>query len=60
MSRFLAKSGACIEELAPAARKFQDAAERRYAGIIASGKSVPWSEVRRYIERQRLPPRRPT
>lgn len=29
---------------------FDDAAERRYADIIASGKTVPWSEMRRYLE----------
>src|SRR3990172_168871 len=32
--------------------EFQDAAERRYAGILASGKTVPWSEMRRYLERR--------
>lgn len=29
---------------------FDDAAERRYADIIASGKTVPWSEMRGYLE----------
>ena len=29
---------------------FDDTAERRYADIIASGKTVPWSEMRRYLE----------
>ncbi len=33
--------------------EFQDTAEQRYAGIVASGKAVPWSEMRRYLE-QRL------
>ena len=32
--------------------EFQDAAERRYAAIVASGKTVPWSEMRRYLERR--------
>mgnify|MGYP001565728701 FL=1 len=32
--------------------EFQDTAERRYAGILASGKTVPWSEMRRYLERR--------
>ena len=27
-----------------------DAAERRYAEIAASGKAIPWSEMRRYLE----------
>jgi predicted transcriptional regulator len=31
---------------------FQHTAERRYAEILASGKTVPWSEVRRYLERR--------
>jgi predicted transcriptional regulator len=32
--------------------EFQDTAEQRYAGILASGKTVPWSEMRRYLERR--------
>ena len=31
--------------------EFQDTAERRYAEIVASGKTVPWNEMRRYLER---------
>lgn len=31
---------------------FQETAERRYAEIIASGKTVPWSEMRHYLERR--------
>ena len=31
---------------------FQDAAEQRYAGILASGKTVSWNEMRRYLERR--------
>jgi predicted transcriptional regulator len=31
---------------------FLDTAERRYAAIAASGKTVPWREMRRYIERR--------
>lgn len=27
-----------------------DVAEQRYAGIVASGKTIPWSEMRRYLE----------
>jgi predicted transcriptional regulator len=30
--------------------EFQNAAERRYAEIVASGKTVPWNEMRRYLE----------
>ena len=32
--------------------EFQDTAERRYAGIVASGKAVPWSEMLTYLERR--------
>ena len=32
--------------------EFVDTAERRYAGIAASGKTVPWREMRRYLERR--------
>ena len=31
---------------------FVEDAERRYAGIVASGKTVAWSEMRRYLERR--------
>ena len=29
---------------------FNDVAEKRYAHIIASGKTIPWSEMRSYLE----------
>ena len=32
--------------------EFQDMAEQRYAGIVASGKAVAWKEMRRYLERR--------
>jgi len=32
--------------------EFQNTAERRYAKIVASGKTVPWNEMRRYLERR--------
>jgi uncharacterized protein (DUF1778 family) len=32
--------------------EFQDTAEQRYTGIVASGKAVPWNEMRRYLERR--------
>lgn len=32
--------------------EFRDTAERRYAEIVASGRTVPWSEMRRYLERR--------
>lgn len=31
---------------------FHAEAERRYADIAASGKTVPWSEVRRFLEQR--------
>lgn len=31
---------------------FLTSAEQRYAGIVASGNSVPWSEMRQYLERR--------
>lgn len=32
--------------------EFEDTADRRYAQIVESGKTVPWSDVRRNIERR--------
>jgi predicted transcriptional regulator len=29
---------------------FDAAAEERYAGIVASGKTIPWQEMRGYLE----------
>jgi len=29
---------------------FHDVADRRHAGIVTSGKTVPWVEMRRYLE----------
>jgi predicted transcriptional regulator len=31
-------------------RNFDDVAERRYAKLVANGRSIPWSEMRRYLE----------
>ena len=30
--------------------EFDDVAERRFAKIVASGKTVPWNEMRTYLE----------
>lgn len=40
---------------------FHEVAEKRYADIIASGKTIPWSEMRTYMERRLAgkKPRRP-
>lgn len=29
---------------------FLTTAEQRYVGIVAAGKTIPWSEMRRYLE----------
>ena len=29
---------------------FQDVAEKRYAGLVASGKTIPWERMRKYLE----------
>jgi predicted transcriptional regulator len=29
-----------------------EVADRRYAGIVASGETIPWSEMRAYLERR--------
>ena len=29
---------------------FNDTADTRYAEIVASGKTIPWNEMRRYLE----------
>ena len=40
---------------------FHDTAEARYAQIVASGKTIPWSEMRQYLEDRAAgrKPRRP-
>jgi predicted transcriptional regulator len=30
--------------------EFDDVAERRFADIVASGKTIPWGEMRSYLE----------
>lgn len=32
--------------------EFYELAEQRYAGIVASGQTVPWAEMKRYLERR--------
>lgn len=31
---------------------FVETAERRYDTVVASGKTIPWSEMRQYLERR--------
>jgi predicted transcriptional regulator len=37
---------------------FDETANQRYAGIVASGETIPWQEMRRYLE-QSVDDRRP-
>lgn len=37
-------------ELAERRADFQDVAEKRYAKLVASGKTIPWDEMRRFLE----------
>ncbi len=39
-------------ELEERRAEFEETADRRYADIVASGKTVPWNEMRRYLERR--------
>ncbi|MTI73187.1 MAG: ribbon-helix-helix protein, CopG family [Stenotrophomonas sp.] len=45
---------AIAEKAALAERRadFEAEAERRHAGIAASGKTIPWNEMRSYLERR--------
>ncbi len=48
-------------DLAERRADFDAVAEQRYAGIVASGKTIPWADMRGYLE-QRIagkPARRP-
>jgi predicted transcriptional regulator len=40
---------------------FHDVAEKRYAAIVATGQTIPWSEMRTYLENRLAgkKPRRP-
>lgn len=49
---FIVEAIAEKTELEERRGEFQDTAEQRYAEILASGKTVPWSEMRRYLERR--------
>ena len=37
-------------KLDDARRDFEVTAEERFAGIVESGKSIPWKDMRRYLE----------
>lgn len=39
-------------ELAERRADFQDVAEKRYAKLVASGKTIPWEQMRRFLEKR--------
>lgn len=43
---------AIVEKADAAERRndFHEAAEQRYAGIVATGKAIPWRDMRSYLE----------
>jgi predicted transcriptional regulator len=47
---FIVDAIAARTELDEQRRELEDVAERRYAKLAASGQSVPWSEMRGYLE----------
>ena len=42
----IAEKAGCAERRS----EFNDVAEQRYAKIVASGKTIPWEQMRRYLE----------
>lgn len=50
--RFILKAIAEKVEQEERQSEFQNKAERRYSGIAASGKTIPWNEMRRYLQHQ--------
>ena len=47
---FILDAIAARTELEEQQRDLEQVAERRYAKLVASGRSIPWSEMRRYLE----------
>lgn len=47
---FILDAIAARTELEEQQRDLEQVAERRYAKLAASGRSIPWSEMRRYLE----------
>jgi predicted transcriptional regulator len=37
-------------EQAECQAEFRDVAEQRYAALVASGKTIPWNDMRRHLE----------
>lgn len=42
-------------ELAERRADFHEVAESRYAKLVASGKTIPWAKMRRFLEEQTKP-----
>jgi len=47
---FIVDAIAASTDLEEQRRDLEEVAERRYAKLVASGRSVPWREMRRYLE----------
>jgi predicted transcriptional regulator len=47
---FIVDAIAARTEVEEQRRDLEEVAERRYAALVASGRSVPWSEMRRYLK----------
>lgn len=47
---FIVEAMAGRTELEEQRRDLEEGAERRYANLVASGRSVPWNEMRRHLE----------
>ena len=46
---FILEAIAAKADEAELRKEFDDVAEKRYAAIVASGKTIPWSEMRAYL-----------
>lgn len=47
---FIIEAIAARTDLEEQRRDLEEVAERRYAKLVASGRSIPWSEMRAYLE----------
>ena len=46
---FILEAIAAKTEAEERSHDFRESAEQRYAGILVSGKTIPWSAMRRYL-----------
>ncbi len=49
---FIVEAIAEKTELEERRSEFLDTAEQRYANVVASGKTIRWSDMRRYLQRR--------